>query len=74
MPLMNMVQAINLALREEMARDDRVVILGEDVGKDGGVFRVAEGLLEPSVRSGSSTPPSPSRPLPGAPSAWPPTG
>ena len=46
MPLMNMVQAINLALREEMARDDRVVLLGEDVGKDGGVFRIAEGLLD----------------------------
>ena len=41
-----MVQAINLALREEMERDDRVVLLGEDVGKDGGVFRVTDGLLE----------------------------
>jgi len=46
MPKMNMVQAINLALREEMKRDRDVVILGEDVGKDGGVFRVSEGLLE----------------------------
>jgi len=43
---LNMVQAINLALREEMARDERVVLLGEDVGGDGGVFRVSEGLLE----------------------------
>lgn len=42
----NMVQAINLALKEEMQRDKDVVILGEDVGKDGGVFRVTEGLLE----------------------------
>jgi pyruvate dehydrogenase E1 component beta subunit len=41
-----MVQAINLALREEMRRDKDVVILGEDVGRDGGVFRVTEGLLE----------------------------
>lgn len=41
-----MVQAINLALREEMERDDRVVLLGEDVGTDGGVFRISEGLLE----------------------------
>jgi pyruvate dehydrogenase E1 component beta subunit len=41
-----MVQAINLALREEMERDDRIVLLGEDVGKDGGVFRITEGLLE----------------------------
>jgi pyruvate dehydrogenase E1 component subunit beta len=46
MPVMNMVQAINLALREEMARDERVVLLGEDVGRDGGVFRVTEGLLD----------------------------
>lgn len=46
MPKLNMVQAINLALKEEMLRDERVVILGEDVGKDGGVFRVTEGLLD----------------------------
>ncbi len=43
---LNMVQAINLALKEEMQRDSNVVILGEDVGRDGGVFRVTEGLLE----------------------------
>lgn len=41
-----MVQAINLALREEMQRDKDVLILGEDVGRDGGVFRVTEGLQE----------------------------
>lgn len=46
MPEMNMVQAINDALRHEMRRDDRVVILGEDVAKVGGVFRVTAGLLE----------------------------
>jgi len=46
MPKLNMVQAINLALREEMQRDKDVIILGEDVGRDGGVFRVTEGLLE----------------------------
>jgi len=44
MPKLTMVQAINLALRQEMARDDRVVVLGEDVGVDGGVFRVTDGL------------------------------
>ena len=42
----NMVQAINLALRQEMERDGRIVVLGEDVGRDGGVFRVTEGLQE----------------------------
>jgi pyruvate dehydrogenase E1 component beta subunit len=43
---LTMVQAINQALGQEMARDERVVLLGEDVGRDGGVFRVTEGLLE----------------------------
>jgi pyruvate dehydrogenase E1 component beta subunit len=42
----NMVQALNQALRLEMARDERVVVLGEDVGKEGGVFRVTEGLQQ----------------------------
>ncbi len=46
MPVMNMVQALNLALREEMERDDRVVVLGEDVGRRGGVFLVTEGLID----------------------------
>ena len=46
MPKMTMVQALNLALRQEMEQDDRVVLLGEDVGVDGGVFRVNEGLLD----------------------------
>jgi pyruvate dehydrogenase E1 component beta subunit len=41
---MNMAKAINLALHEAMARDDRVVVLGVDVGPDEGVFRVTEGL------------------------------
>jgi 2-oxoisovalerate dehydrogenase E1 component beta subunit len=44
MPQMNMVSAINDALRHEMSADDRVVVLGEDVGKLGGVFRVTAGL------------------------------
>ena len=41
---LNMVQAINLALIQEMEKDDRVLLLGEDVGANGGVFRVTEGL------------------------------
>ena len=45
MAKMTMVQAINLALQQEMAKDDRVVLLGEDVGRDGGVFRVTDGLI-----------------------------
>ena len=46
MAKLNMVEAINRALREEMERDSRVVVLGEDVGKEGGVFRVTDGLQE----------------------------
>ena len=46
MAKLNMVEAINLALREEMERDKSVVILGEDVGREGGVFRVTDGLQE----------------------------
>jgi pyruvate dehydrogenase E1 component beta subunit len=41
-----MVQALNMALRQEMEKDDRVVVLGEDVGVDGGVFRVTDGLID----------------------------
>jgi len=41
---LTMVQAINLALIQEMEKDDRVLLLGEDVGLNGGVFRVTEGL------------------------------
>ncbi|MEO1278172.1 MAG: alpha-ketoacid dehydrogenase subunit beta [Planctomycetota bacterium] len=41
---LNLVQSINLALAQEMERDDRVMVLGEDVGLNGGVFRVTDGL------------------------------
>lgn len=46
MAQLNMVQAINQALGQEMEQDDRVLLLGEDVAGDGGVFRVTDGLLE----------------------------
>ncbi|MGH7294814.1 MAG: alpha-ketoacid dehydrogenase subunit beta [Polyangiaceae bacterium] len=49
MTQMNMVQAINDALRHEMRRDERVVVLGEDVAKVGGVFRVTQGLWDEFV-------------------------
>ena len=44
MPAMTVVQAIQDALRLALREDPRVVVLGEDVGKNGGVFRVTEGL------------------------------
>jgi pyruvate dehydrogenase E1 component beta subunit len=46
MAKLNMVEAINLALREEMERDPTIIILGEDVGREGGVFRVTDKLQE----------------------------
>ena len=46
MATLTMVQAIARTLAEEMERDERVVVLGEDVGKRGGVFLATEGLLE----------------------------
>jgi 2-oxoisovalerate dehydrogenase E1 component beta subunit len=42
----SMVEAINAALMEEMARDERVVVLGEDVGAKGGVFGATKGLID----------------------------
>lgn len=44
MAQMNMAKAINLALFEAMDRDDKVIVMGEDVGPDEGVFRITEGL------------------------------
>lgn len=46
MAKMNMVEAINSGLMVEMEKDPSVVILGEDVGKEGGVFRVTDGLQQ----------------------------
>jgi 2-oxoisovalerate dehydrogenase E1 component beta subunit len=46
MPELTMVEGLNLALRQAMAADDRVIVLGEDVARTGGVFRVTAGLLD----------------------------
>jgi len=46
MPIMNVIQAVNDALRTEMRRDPSVVVLGEDVGAFGGVFRATQGLQQ----------------------------
>ncbi len=43
---LNLIEAVNLALRSEMARDANVVVLGEDIGRNGGVFRATVGLLD----------------------------
>ena len=41
-----LVQAIRDALDEALAADPRVVVIGEDVGRKGGVFKATEGLLD----------------------------
>jgi len=46
MAVMNLIQAINHTLEQQMAKNKNVLILGEDVGKNGGVFRVTEGLWQ----------------------------
>ena len=46
MPEATMVEAINAALHQEMERDPRIVLFGQDVAVSGGVFRATEGLLE----------------------------
>lgn len=43
---MTLIQAITAAMDEELARDERVFITGEDVGVRGGVFRATMGLIE----------------------------
>ncbi len=45
MPQLNMIEAIRSALHDEMAADERVFVLGEDVGLKGGVFLATDGLL-----------------------------
>ncbi|GAB6931861.1 alpha-ketoacid dehydrogenase subunit beta [Calditerricola satsumensis] len=46
MPVISYIEAVTQALREEMRRDERVFVLGEDVGKRGGVFRATMGLID----------------------------
>jgi pyruvate dehydrogenase E1 component beta subunit len=46
MPTLTLVQALNDALRTAMREDERVILLGEDIGRNGGVFRVTEGLFD----------------------------
>src|SRR5690625_2716396 len=46
MTVMTYIQAVTTALKEEMQRDEKVFILGEDVGKKGGVFKATEGLYD----------------------------
>jgi pyruvate dehydrogenase E1 component beta subunit len=46
MPVMNIIEAVRSALQTQMRVDPRVVVLGEDIGKFGGVFRATSGLFD----------------------------
>jgi pyruvate dehydrogenase E1 component beta subunit len=46
MPKMNVVEAVRSALRNELKRDKRVIVMGEDIGINGGVFRCTDGLYK----------------------------
>ncbi len=46
MAVISYIEAVTQALREEMERDEKVFVLGEDVGARGGVFRATNGLYE----------------------------
>jgi pyruvate dehydrogenase E1 component beta subunit len=45
MPKLNLIEAINAALHQELERNSKVIVMGEDVGQDGGVFRATQGLF-----------------------------
>jgi 2-oxoisovalerate dehydrogenase E1 component beta subunit len=66
----NVVTAIRDALHDEIAEDERVVLLGEDVGARGGVFRISDGWMRSSESTGSSTRRSPSRASSASRSGW----
>jgi pyruvate/2-oxoglutarate/acetoin dehydrogenase E1 component len=46
MPEITLAEALNQTLKEQMRKDDRIVVLGEDIGKRGGVFLITEGLID----------------------------
>ena len=46
MALMNMVSALNLAMDDALREDDTVVLLGQDIGQDEGVFRLTADLMK----------------------------
>ena len=46
MAVLNMVEAIRSGLADEMARDERIMLLGQDIGVNGGVFRATDGLQQ----------------------------
>src|SRR2546426_7878011 len=62
------LEAISQALDEEMARDERVFLMGEDIGPYGGAFRITEGVQQKYGEGGGrGGPPAPGRGAGGAP-------
>ena len=45
MAVISYIDAVTMAMREEMERDEKYLLLGEDVGKKGGVFKATQGLI-----------------------------
>ena len=74
MALRTLVEAINDALRCEMAADDRVILLGEDIGREGGVFRSLKGYRRCTARSSVVDTPLAESALPAWRWAWPSRG
>ncbi|WDT81938.1 MAG: hypothetical protein MPW14_09575 [Candidatus Manganitrophus sp.] len=70
MSKLNVVQAINQALRHEMERNPDLILMGEDIGKDGGVFRVTEGLIDQFGERRVVDTPFPNRESSASPSEW----
>ena len=64
MPVISYIDAVTQAIREEMERDRKVFILGEDVGKKGGVFKATQGLFEQFGEERVIDTPLRNRPLP----------
>ena len=55
MPIVQFREALNQAMTEEMERDEHVFLMGEEVGYYNGAYKVSQGMLKSSARSGSST-------------------
>jgi pyruvate dehydrogenase E1 component beta subunit len=70
MPVMTYRDALRAAMADEMARDETVVLLGEDIGLYGGTHLVTDGLLDRFGPSASSTRRSPRAASPARRSAW----
>lgn len=70
MTILTLAKALNEGMRKAMEDDPKVLVMGEDVGKLGGVFRVTDGLQKDFGEQRVIDTPWPSRASSGRPSAW----